>query len=189
MFKQAVLMVSLLSLTGCHTIRAIQADNAAKEQKARMQVAKEEAATAVKECRDKRLSGELKTYLESAQCSGPRIIEAYQKAGYRYMDLQNLFVAARAAGAEKIDNKELTETQEQLQIAELAARLNAEEQRRNLAIANANNQAAIASAAQQQANATLLQGLTAFQSSSKPAVSTTNCIAYGNSANCTSVRQ
>lgn len=75
-----------------------------------MQVAGEEAAAAMKECRAKRLSGELKTFVASAQCSGPRIIQAFSKANYRYMDLVVLWVAKRAQIAERLDRKEISET-------------------------------------------------------------------------------
>jgi hypothetical protein len=54
-----------------------------------------EMTTAINECRAKRLAGELKTYVESARCSNPRIIQAFSKANYRYMDLIVLFTAKR----------------------------------------------------------------------------------------------
>ncbi|WP_315728888.1 hypothetical protein [Bradyrhizobium sp. SZCCHNS2015] len=69
-----------------------------------------QAATAISECRAKRLSGELKTFTDSAQCSGPRIIDAFSKANYRYMDLVTIMVAKRAQISERLDRNEMSET-------------------------------------------------------------------------------
>jgi hypothetical protein len=68
-----------------------------------------EAVVAMNECRAKRLSGELKSFVASAQCSGPRIIEAFSKANYRYMDLVKLMVAKRAQISERLDRGEMSE--------------------------------------------------------------------------------
>jgi hypothetical protein len=46
---------------------------------AALKQAGDEAAIAIRECRSKRLSGELNTYSASAECSNPRIVAAYQK--------------------------------------------------------------------------------------------------------------
>jgi hypothetical protein len=74
-----------------------------------MQAAGNEAAAAINECKLKRLSGELKTFVQSAQCSNPRIVQAFSKANYRYMDLVNLMVAKRAQIAEQLDRNQMTE--------------------------------------------------------------------------------
>jgi hypothetical protein len=74
------------------------------------QTAGNQAVTAISECRAKRLSGELKSFTASAQCSGPRIIEAFSKANYRYMDLVTLMVAKRAQISERLDRNEMSET-------------------------------------------------------------------------------
>src|SRR5207237_1405365 len=42
-----------------------------------MQAAGNEAAAAINECKSKRLSGELKSFVQSAQCSNPRVIAAF----------------------------------------------------------------------------------------------------------------
>ncbi|QQO30915.1 hypothetical protein JJC00_19785 [Bradyrhizobium diazoefficiens] len=73
------------------------------------QTAGNQAAAAINECRAKRLSGELKSFTASAQCSGPRIIEAFRKASYRYMDLVSLMVAKRAQISERLDRREMSE--------------------------------------------------------------------------------
>lgn len=74
-----------------------------------MQTAGNEAASAINECKAKRLAGELKSFVQSAECSNPRIIAAFSKAGYRYMDLVSLMTAKRAQVAERLDRKQITE--------------------------------------------------------------------------------
>lgn len=92
----------------------------------------EEMKAAIEECKNKRLSGELKTYVESAKCSNPRIVEAYKNANYPYMDLIGLFTAKRLELAEKIDNHELTEDQAQFQLAKLITQITDKERQRNI---------------------------------------------------------
>ncbi len=78
-----------------------------------------ETQTAINECRAKRLSGELKTFVASAQCSNPRIMQAYGAANYRYMDLIATFTAKRLQIAQKIDRSEITEAQAQFENTKL----------------------------------------------------------------------
>jgi hypothetical protein len=49
-------------------------------QDARMQSVLKRMAAITKECRDKRVSGGLKSYVESTNCSNPRIVQAFQQA-------------------------------------------------------------------------------------------------------------
>jgi hypothetical protein len=71
--------------------------------------------TAIKECREKRINGELKSFMDSAKCSNPRLIQAFKAANYRYMDLIAQFASKRLAIAERLDRKELTEEQAQIE--------------------------------------------------------------------------
>jgi hypothetical protein len=66
-----------------------------------------ETVIAINECRARRLSGELKTYVESAQCSNPRIIQAFSAAHYRRMYLIVRFTAKRLQLSEKVDGFDL----------------------------------------------------------------------------------
>jgi hypothetical protein len=91
----------------------------------------EEAKTAMMECRNKRLSGELKTYIASVECSNSRIVAALQRAGYRYMDLIHLFTAKRRALAEQVDKGILTEAQAELDAAQSIVRIDDEERQRD----------------------------------------------------------
>jgi hypothetical protein len=74
-----------------------------------MQSAGREMVTAINECRAKRLAGELQSFTASAQCAGPRIIQAYSNANYRYMDLISLMVAKRLQITQRLDRKEISE--------------------------------------------------------------------------------
>jgi hypothetical protein len=93
--------------------------------------AADDARAAMAECKNKRLAGQLKTYVASADCSNPRIIAAFQRAGYRYMDLIYLFTAKRRALAEQVDNGTLTEAQAELETAQFLVRFNDEERQRD----------------------------------------------------------
>lgn len=86
------------------------APGSARADPSTFQTAGNQAVTAISECRAKRLSGELKSFTASAQCSGPRIIEAFSRVNYRYMDLVTLMVAKRAQISERLDRNEMSET-------------------------------------------------------------------------------
>lgn len=73
------------------------------------QAAVNEMAAAINECRAKRLAGELRSYVESAECSNPRIIQAFSNVNYRYMDLVTLMVAKRTQIGERLDRKQISE--------------------------------------------------------------------------------
>jgi hypothetical protein len=87
---------------------AAQAPQANSAQ-ANLQAASNEMATAINECRAKRISGEFESFVQSAQCSNPRIMQAFRKANYRYMDLIALMVAKRTQISERLDHKEISE--------------------------------------------------------------------------------
>lgn len=89
------------------------------------------ASAAIIECKNKRLSGELKTYEASGECSNPRIIEAYQNAGYRYMDLISLVTAKRLELAEEMDQGKITEAQAQLELAHFMTGITDKERQRD----------------------------------------------------------
>src|SRR5215831_1015911 len=69
------------------------------------------ALSAVKECKAKRLSGELKTYVQSAICSNPGVVQAFSAVDYKHMELIQGFVARRLELAEKLDRGEISEAQ------------------------------------------------------------------------------
>jgi len=98
---------------------------------AALKQAGDETKAAITECKNKRLSGELKTYAASAECSNPRIVAAFQSAGYRYMDLIYLLTAKRRELSEQVDNGTLTEAQAELEAAQLIVRIVDEDRQRD----------------------------------------------------------
>ena len=73
---------------------------------------------AADECRAKRLSGQLPSHAASAQCANPPMLQAFNAAHYRYMDLIQFFAAKRLELATKIDRGEITEQQGQVETQE-----------------------------------------------------------------------
>jgi hypothetical protein len=129
------------------------------------------ADAAIHECDEQRKRGELKTFKAAVECSNPKIYSAWKDAGDPNIDLLNVWLAARLVGAEKVDKKQVTEAEYQLELAELDSRLTNEKRRRNLANAEMQLRTAAvtaeAQAAQTQSAAALLQGLAALQSVSR----------------------
>lgn len=81
-----------------------------------MTAAGNEMIAAINECRGRRLAGELKTFVASAQCANPNIIRAFSKANYRYMDLISLMAAKRMQISERLDRKEISEADANVQL-------------------------------------------------------------------------
>lgn len=129
------------------------------------------AEAAIAECRQRRANKELKTLRASVECSNPKIYAAWRDAGDPHLDLLGVVLAARAAGAEKVDRGQITEPEYELQLAQLNARLNDERRRRNLASIEQQTRQAEANAqiraAEAQSAAALLQGLAAFRSAGR----------------------
>src|SRR6185437_6221137 len=71
------------------------------------------------DCEARRRSGELTGVTAVERCAEPRVIAAYQNAGYPYMDLIRFAEAARLAGAQKVDNGEIGESEYERQRLEL----------------------------------------------------------------------
>jgi hypothetical protein len=95
-----------------------------------MVIAQNEMVAAITECRNKRIDGTLKTYVASAQCANPRIVQAFSRANYRYMDLIAAFNAKRLQISELVDRKQLTEADAQVETQKLFASIvEAEKQR------------------------------------------------------------
>jgi hypothetical protein len=81
-----------------------------------MTAAGNEMIAAINECRGRRLAGELKTFVASAQCANPRITQAFSKANYRYMDLVTLMAVKRMQISERLDRKEISEADANVQL-------------------------------------------------------------------------
>lgn len=86
---------------------------------------------AIQECMQKRLSGKLSTHADEAKCSNGNIEAVFSSANYMYMDLQKLVNAKRLEIAEKVDSRELTEAQGELELAEFKVHVNEMAMRRD----------------------------------------------------------
>lgn len=96
-----------------------------------LQEATAEAQRIQAECRNRHRSGELKTAVATANCANPGIIAAFQKAGYRYMDLIQDYAAKRTELARLADQGKLTEEQSAAQLAQYFSDLVEREQQRD----------------------------------------------------------
>jgi hypothetical protein len=92
------------------------------------------AATAIASCRNRRLSGELRTYVSSAECSGPIIFGAYQEIYYPYLDLVSSLVSERRRLADLLDKRMITEQQAQTEDQTFGELLEREVKRRSSGI-------------------------------------------------------
>jgi hypothetical protein len=119
------------------------------------------------ECNEKRLKKEVKGFVGSVRCSSPKVIAAWRQRKYPYMDLVDVYEAARLVGAENVDKGRISEAEYNLQLAELRSRFTAEGQRRSLAVANTQAAQAQAQAANTEAAGALLQGLGALQAANR----------------------
>ena len=97
-----------------------------------MQWALKVTAQATNDCRNKRLRGELPSHAASAQCANPAMLQAFNAAHYRYMDLIQFFAAKRLKLATKIDRGE-TEQQVIVETQKIYASIQATERQRDTA--------------------------------------------------------
>jgi hypothetical protein len=115
----AVAVATILS--GCVGIR--QQQNAARNA---------EIAAIQAECKNKRLSGELKGFVGQVNCANPRIQEVNRRYGSAHMDLLDMILAKRLELAEKVDNHQMTGAQADVAEAEYKAQVTEIAHRRNL---------------------------------------------------------
>jgi hypothetical protein len=99
------------------------------------QAIRDDTKAAILECRDRRLKREFKTFRQSAECSNPKIMAAYESAGYPYMDLVRVLLDVRLVAADNLDKGVITEIQAREQSSEFERRLTSEDQRRRNAAA------------------------------------------------------
>jgi hypothetical protein len=88
-------------------------------------------AQAFDECRNKRVSGALPSHVASVQCSNPVMVQAFNAAHYRYMDLIQFFAAKRLEMATKIDRGEMTEQQGEVETEKIYASIQTTERQRD----------------------------------------------------------
>jgi hypothetical protein len=96
-----------------------------------MAAANKAAEQAAKECKAKRLRGELRSRVASVRCSNPRIVQAFSNAHYKHMDLIQLFAKERLRLALIQDRNKTTEDQAEVENAKIFADLVEAERRRD----------------------------------------------------------
>lgn len=143
-----------------------------------------EISSAINECREARLRGELKSYVASVQCSNPRIREASLRFGNPFMDLLDIELATRLADAEKIDKGQMTEAEAGLHIAQVHAQMTDEARHRVLEAQAAQNQTSMAHSAETQAQGALLSGMGAWNASTRGITCTSFGTAHSSTTNC-----
>lgn len=99
-----------------------------------------EADVARKECQEKKTRGELKTNAEVVACFNPKVIEAYKKSGFQYMDIITRDANKNAEIAERVDNGEITEEQGKAELAEFMKKGRDEIRQRDLITAKAEHE-------------------------------------------------
>jgi hypothetical protein len=180
--KTVVIIAGLaILLSGCGLVQQAEQRAQNEARAAKTKEAEQKDAAVLLECKEKRLSKEVKGWVGSVNCSNPRIYEIWREAGDPYLDLLGVELAARLVGAENVDKGKVTEAELLLQLAELRSRLTEERRKRDFANADMRMRqsqvAAQESAARAQSSAAFMQGLAALQAANRPAPS--------NSVSCT----
>lgn len=155
-----------LGLAGCGTTNMSGATADADAQ----------AAAIVADCNAQLRSGKLSSYRQAVACARDKVIFAYSRAGYPYMDLVLFDLQEREVGAERIDYGTAQPDAVQRDIAELDRRLLAERERRIAARTGIGGAAATARPEQ------LLAGLDTL--AAIPAAQNTDCFKVGSFTHC-----
>jgi hypothetical protein len=150
-----------------------------------------EAEQAMAACEAQRASGQLKSYVEAANCSNPQITAAFQRISYPYMDIIQTFTTTRVVIAERADQHLITGAEAAAQEAMLQMLLTQEAERRFANKAAADNAQAEANLRALAIGAALMQQsgpsrLPPGAYTLSPAPVFTNCSQLGNSVNCVS---
>jgi hypothetical protein len=91
---------------------------------------KVKAKQADEQCRAEHAAGMLKTELQQARCIRAKVVPIFRDAGYPYMDLVYVLMAAMETAARKVDRGQVTSARAEAQLHELSSRIHAEELRR-----------------------------------------------------------
>ncbi|HUZ74495.1 MAG TPA: hypothetical protein VMU87_16035 [Stellaceae bacterium] len=128
----------------------------------RVDEAKAKAQAAYARCDELRRAGHYATHLAAVDCAVPTVVAAYGEAAYPFNDLIYISIQARRVGAAKVDAGEVTDAQYRRDLVVLDTRLAAEDRRRRAIMEYGGNP-------QPAAVGTLLQGLSAFTTTSETA--------------------
>jgi hypothetical protein len=84
-------------------------------------------------CEAKRIAGELKSEAAVVECANPDLLVAYIDARVLYLDLMQVWLAAKLDAAKKLDKGEMTREQYDLALADWRLKIATEEDRRKRA--------------------------------------------------------
>ena len=120
--RQIILLATafMLLLVGCTPLVAQRQQEVFKQTKA-----------ISAECHEKRLSGQLRGFADTARCSDDRMRQVWADAGFPYIDLVDLIATHHLALAERMDKGELSVAEANMQMAKLGVRVVNEAQRRD----------------------------------------------------------
>ncbi len=116
--RTIAVIVMTLALAGCFAAQGRNEEAAAK------------AKATYAQCEELRGIGQLRSHVAAVDCAVRPVLAAYDEAAYPFMDLIYISIQARRLGAANLDAGDVTESQYQHDVAELDARLAAEENRR-----------------------------------------------------------
>ena len=128
----------------------------------RQEEADAKAQAAYANCEQLRSIGRLKNHRAAVQCAARTVLDAYDGAGYPFMDLVYVSLQARELGAERVDAGDVSDDQYRRDVTELDARIAAEDARRRKSMSFGGS----ANPAPQQL---LVQGLPSFQAEARAA--------------------
>lgn len=141
---------------------ACQAGPPMPTETAAIQAADAESKAVIRDCRARYEKGEL-TLTGSVECSNTRVIAAFEAAKYPYMGLIRLGMAARLAGAEKVEKGEIEKADYESQLATLRARIAEEMRHRNETAVGSSAPSGPLETLDPVTRARLLEGLSAFE--------------------------
>jgi hypothetical protein len=142
-----------------------------------------EAKIVMAECQGKRLSGQVRGFVGSAQCSNPRLAQLAATYHYGDPDLVATFLAQRLVIAEHMDARRLTEAQGELEIAQALQAANETYMTRRRAAQSANAQTQAATAQSLLGAAAIFGASQQYYVPTFPRTSVT-CTHYGNTSTC-----
>ncbi len=136
------------------------------------------AAAVYADCNAQLRSGRLTSHRQAVQCAGERVMQAYQSAGYPFLDLVQFDIIERMNGATQIDVGTQTEDAVNRDLAELEKRINEEAQRR------IDVRVKTTGAAADIPLSSLTAGLPSLSGGVTPPLNASDCFKVGSLSNC-----
>ncbi len=146
--------------------------------------ADQQAKAAYARCEARRAAHQLPTYLAAVDCAAPTVTGAYKEAAYPFEDLLYVSIQARRIGATHVDRGEISEADEQRDVATLDDRITAEEDRRFAIMRRGGNPTPTAPDVLVQGLASLTPAPIQAETPVPPPGSAANCFTLGGQQHC-----